>query len=65
MKDVTNFIEKPLSQEAIVLINEIKSIQKYVDYKKWKFTGGNKVEYHFIEYKIFKTKNVLRQKISF
>ena len=34
IKDVTNFVEEPLSQEATVLINEIKSIQKNVDYKK-------------------------------
>ena len=54
IKDVTNFVEEPLSQEAIVLINEIKSIQKNADYKKMKFTGGNKVEYNFGEYKTFK-----------
>ena len=43
IKGVTSFVEEPLSQEAIVLFNEINSIQKYVDYKKLKFTGGNNV----------------------
>ena len=43
IKEVTNFVEKPLRQEAIALINEIKSIQKYVDYIKLKFTDGNKL----------------------
>ena len=54
IKEVTNFFEEPLSQDTIVLINEIKSIKKDVDYKKLKFAGDNKTEYDFSEYKTFK-----------
>ena len=32
IKEVTDFVKEPLSPEAIALINEIKSIQKDVDY---------------------------------
>ena len=42
IKEVTDFVEEPLSLEAIALINKIRSIQKDVDYRKLKFTGGNK-----------------------
>ena len=45
VKEVTDFIKEPLSQEAIDLIKEIKTIQKNVNYKKLSFTGGNKVAY--------------------
>ena len=41
-KEVTDFVEETLSLEAIALINKIRSIQKDVDYRKLKFTGGNK-----------------------
>ena len=47
IKEVTNFVEEPLSQEAIALINEIKSMQKNVDYVKLKFTDCNNVRYYF------------------
>ena len=50
----TDFVEEPLSPEAIALINEIGSIQNDVDYKKLKFTGGNSVMYDFSDYKTFK-----------
>ena len=47
IKEVTNFVEEPLSQEAIALINEIKSMQKNFDYVKLKFTDCNNVRYYF------------------
>ena len=36
IKEVTNFVQEPLSLEANALINEIRRIQKYVDYRKFK-----------------------------
>ena len=48
IKEVTDFVE------AIALINEIKSIQKDVDYRKLETIGGNNVTYDFIDYKTFK-----------
>ena len=34
--EVTDFVDQPLNSEAKELINEIKNIQKYVDYRKLK-----------------------------
>ena len=48
IKEVTDFVE------AIALINEIKSIQRDVDYRKLKIISGNNVTYDFIDYKTFK-----------
>ena len=53
VKEVTDFIKEPLSQEAIDLIKEIKTIEKNVNYKKLSFTGGNKVAYDFRDFKTF------------
>ena len=36
IKEVTDFIKEPLSQEAKVLIEKIKTIQKDLDYRKLK-----------------------------
>ena len=54
IKEVTDFVNQPLSFEAKELINEIKAIQKDVDYRKLKIRGGNNVDYDFSDYKIFK-----------
>ena len=54
VKEVTEFVEEPLIPEANVLINEIRSIQKDVNYKKLKCTGGNDFAYDFSDYRIFK-----------
>ena len=52
--EVTDFVDQPLSSEAKKLINEIKTIQKNVDYRKLKIKGGNNVDYDFSDYKTFK-----------
>ena len=52
--EVTDFVDEPLSFEARELINEIKTIQKNVDYRKLKFRGGNNIDYDFSDYKTFK-----------
>ena len=49
--EVTDFVDEPLSFEARELINEIKTIQKNVDYRKLKFRGGNNIDYDFSDYK--------------
>ena len=54
IKEVTEFVEQPLSFEAKELINEIKTIQKNVDYRKSKIKGGNNVDYDFSDYRTFK-----------
>ena len=48
IKEVTDFIDQPLSFEAKQLIEEIKVIQKYIDYRKLKIRGGSNVDYDFI-----------------
>ena len=54
IKEVTDFVNQPLSFEAKELINEIKNIQKNVDYRKLKIIGGDKKEYDFSDYRTFK-----------
>ena len=54
IKEVTDFIEELLSLEAKALIEEIKTIQKDVNYRKLKIRGGNNVTYDFSDYKTFK-----------
>ena len=54
INEVTDFVNQPLSFEAKELIEEIKNIQKDVDYRKLKIRGGNNVDYDFSDYKTFK-----------
>ena len=54
IKEVTDFVDQPLSFKAKVLVEEIKVIQKDVDYRKLKIRGGNNLDYDFSNYKIFK-----------
>ena len=54
IKEVTDFVDQPLSFEAKELINEIKNIQKNVDYRKLKIRGGNNTDYDFSDYRTFK-----------
>ena len=54
IREVTDFVKQHLSLETKALIEEIRSIQKNVDYRKLKVTGGNNVTYNFSDYKIFK-----------
>ena len=52
IKEFADFVEEPLTPEAIALINEIRSIQKDVAYRKLKFTGGNGVTDEFSDDKV-------------
>ena len=54
MKEATDFVKEPLSLEVKGLIEEIKIVQKNVNYRKLKITGGNKNMYDFNNYKTFK-----------
>ena len=54
IKEVTDFVYQSLSFEAKELIEEIKVIQKDVDYRKLKIRGGKNVDYDFSDYKTFK-----------
>ena len=54
IKEVTDFADEPLSLEARDLIEEIRVIQKDVDYRKLKIRGGNNVDYNFSDYETFK-----------
>ena len=54
IKEVTDFVDQPLSLEAKELIEEIRVIQKDVDYRKLKIRGGNNTDYDFSDYKTFK-----------
>ena len=53
IKEITDFAKETLSPEAEDLIKEIKTIQKNVDYRKLKITGGNNVTYDFSDFKTF------------
>ena len=54
IKEVIDFADEPLSLEARDLIEEIRVIQKDVDYRKLKIRGGNRVEYDFSDFRTFK-----------
>ena len=45
---------QPLNSKAKELINEIKTIQKNVDYRKLKIRGGKNVDFDFSDYETFK-----------
>ena len=54
IREVTDFVDEPLSLEARDLIEEIRVIQKDVDYRKVKIRGGNNSDDDFTDYKTFK-----------
>ena len=54
IKEVTDFVDQPLSFEAKEIIEEIRAIQKDADYRKLKIKGGNNIDYDFSDYKTFK-----------
>ena len=54
IKEVTDFVEEPLSLEAKAPTEEIRTIQKDVNCRKLKIRGGNNVTYDFSDYKTFK-----------
>ena len=54
IKEVTDFVKESLSRQAKRLTEEIKIIQKDVDYRKLKIPSGNNITYDFIDYKTFK-----------
>ena len=54
IKEVTDFVDQPLSFEAKELLEEIKTIQKIVNYRKLKIKGGNMKAYDFSDYETFK-----------
>ena len=54
IKEVTEFVKKPLSLEAKALTEEIRTMKKDVDNRKLIIRGGNNVTYNFSNYKTFK-----------
>ena len=54
IKKVTDFVDEPFSLEGRDLIEEIRAIQKDVDYRKLKLRSGNNINYDFSDYKAFK-----------
>ena len=54
IKEITDFVEEPLSLEANGLIEETRIIQKNVGYRILKITDSNKNTYDFSDYKTFK-----------
>ena len=45
--EVTDFADQPLNSKAKELFNEIKTIQKNVNYRKLKIRGFNNVDFDF------------------
>ena len=62
IKEVTDFVDQSLKE----LTEEIRVIQKEVDYRKWKTRGGNNTDYDFSNYKTFKElfKNLYYKKVT-
>ena len=54
IKEVTDFVKEPLRLKAKALIEEIRVIQKDLDYRKLIIRGGNNIMYDFSNYKTFK-----------
>ena len=54
IKEVTDFVKEPLSLEAKQLIEEIRVMQKDVDYRKLKIRSDNNIDYDFSDYKTLK-----------
>ena len=54
IKEFTDFVKEPLSLEANALIEEIRTIQKDVNYRKLIIRGSNNVTYDFSNYKTIK-----------
>ena len=50
MKEVTDFVDEPLSLWAKELIEETEIIQTNVDYRKLKITSDNKTTYDLLKY---------------
>ena len=53
IKEVTDFVDQPLTSKAKKLLKEIKIIQKNVNYRKLKIKGGNMKKYDFSNYRTF------------
>ena len=51
IKEVTDFINEPSNLEAKDRMEEIRTIQKDVDYRKLKIRGGNNIMYDFSDFK--------------
>ena len=54
IKEITDFVDQPLNLGAKELIEEIRVIQKDVDYRKLNIRGGNNTDYDFRNYRTFK-----------
>ena len=53
IKEISDSFEEPLSREARALIEEIRLIQKDIDYRNLKIIGGNNITYDFSDFKTF------------
>ena len=53
IREITDFVKEPLSPEANALIDEIRAIQKVVNYKKLKIIDGKKNDHDFTDFKTF------------
>ena len=54
IKEITDFVDQPLNLWAKELIEEIRVIQKDVDYRKLNIRGGNNTDYDFRNYRTIK-----------
>ena len=53
IKEITNFFEECPSPKVRTLIEEIRIIQKHIDYRKLKIIVGTNVAYDFSDFKKF------------
>ena len=54
IKEITDFVDQPLNLWAKELIEEIRVIQKDVDYRKLNIRGGNNTDYEFTIKELFR-----------
>ena len=55
IKEVSYFVEEPVSLEANALTDEVKIIRKDDDYKKLKIIGGKNDTYDFSDFNTLKS----------
>ena len=54
IKSIGYIIKEELSQEAKNMLEKLNNQEKLINHRKLNFTGGNKVDYDFNEYRSLK-----------
>ena len=52
IKSIGYIVREKLSQEAKNMVEKLNNEEKLINYRKLNFTGGNKVDYDFSDYRL-------------